>query len=343
MPEKSKKLFPTVTVILAVALAAGALLLFRGGEEPGPATESSFHGPAQGAGAPAGNATTAENPEDLSPLRGASRPQEDAVVTLAFVDALTDFLVQRYHPAEGATRSTSSATVKALNQRFGRGLDGLAHQDADEGAARTEILNYALASGMIGKLYGLYADWFMEALVQRAVEAPTDLTLAGGRQERRALTRAEIADLLRLNAPRVETLAGTFRAVATHPELAKDLERYLDSARKAATANDRFQEIVSRETPPEKELRKAGDRLKKAIAAREQIRADILDRLRASCQGRCEEDGDSLYTVQWCARRLAGHPERTDALAAAADVLDDLAARFRAKAAELESAAPSDS
>lgn len=138
---------------------------------------------------------------------------------------------------------------------------------------------------MARKLYDLYADWFLEALILRSLETPTDLTLAGGRQERRALTRDETADMLRLNAPRIEALAGTFRAVGTHPELVKDLERYLDTSRKVAAANDRFQEIVSRETPPEKELRKAGDRLKKVIAAREQVRADIMDRLRRFLSG----------------------------------------------------------
>ncbi|MES9995485.1 hypothetical protein [Desulfovibrio aminophilus] len=339
MPKQTKKLFPTVTVILAVALAAGALLLFRGGEEPAPSSESSFTGPAQGA--PTANATTAETPEDIPLWRKSPRPQEDAVVTLAFVDALTDFLVQRYHPTEGPTHSASTATFKTLNQHFGRSLDGLGRQSPEEGAARAEILNYALASDMARKLYDLYADWFLEALILRSLETPTDLTLAGGRQERRALTRDETADMLRLNAPRIEALAGTFRAVGTHPELVKDLERYLETSRKVATANDRFQEIVSRETPPEKELRKAGDRLKKVIAAREQVRADIMDRLRRFCQGHCEEDGESLYAVQWCARRLAGHPERVAVLTAMADALDNLAARFRAKAGELEAAAPS--
>lgn len=335
MAERKLKPISLAAVLLAVILAATALFLFRGGDEPSLPTESSTGGQAQGLGGQA--AVPGEEP---APWAAQPRPQEDRVVGLAFLDALADFTIVHYHPAGAGTRSAFSATFKGLSQRFGRGLDGLTHASPEPGPARAEILDYVLGPGTVRALAELYAGWFVDDLVQRSLENPVQLALSDGRSEERALTRDETADLLRLAAPRLKALAATLRAVAAHPESVASLERYLNAAAKVEAANAAYQELISQEGSPAKERTRAAERLKKAIAAREQLRAGALDRIRAACGPDCPEDGDLLYTILWCGRRLHGHPERAAALTAGADALDGLAARFLAKASELEAAAP---
>lgn len=334
MAERKLKPISTAAVLLAVILAATALFLFRGGEEPSLPSESTG-GPAQGLGEQA--AVPGEEP---APWAAQPRPQEDRVVGLTFLDALADFAIVHYHPAGTGTRSAFSATFKGLNQRFGRGLDGLTHASPEPGPARAEILEYVLGPGTVRALADLYAGWFVDDLVQRSLDTPVQLALSDGRSEERVLTRDETADLLRLAAPRLKALAATLRAVAAHPESVTGLERYLNAAAKVEAANAAYQGLISQEDSPAKERTRAAERLKKAIAAREQLRAGALDRIRAACGPDCPEDGDLLYTIMWCGRRLHGHPERAAALTAGADALDGLASRFLAKASELEAAAP---
>ena len=335
MSERKLKPFSMAAALLAVVLAAIALFLFRSGEEPSLPTESTLSGPAQGLGPQA-----AAPGEEPAPWAAQPRPQEDKVVGLDFLDALADFCITHYHPAGTGAKSAFSGTFKALNQRFGRSLDGLTHQNQEPGPARAEILHYVLGPGMIRNLAGLYSEWFVEDLVQRSLGSPAQLALSDGRSEERPLTRDETADLLRLAAPQAKALASTLRAVAAHPETVTGLERYLDAASKVEAANAKYQDLISQEGSPAKERTRAAERLKKTIAAREQLRAGALDRIRAACGADCPEDGDLLYTVMWCGRRLRGHPERAEALTAAAEALDNLASRFLAKASELEAAAP---
>ena len=49
---------------------------------------------------------------------------------------------------------------------------------------------------------------------------------------------------------------------------------------------------------------------------------------------------EAIRTTGDTVMRINGHPERAAALTAGADALDGLAARFLAKASELEAAAP---
>jgi hypothetical protein len=336
MAERKMKPFSMAAVLLAVILAAVALFLFRSNEEPSLPAESSLSGPAQGPGPQAQGPAT----EEPAPWAAQPRPQEDRVVGLAFLDALADFCIAHYHPAGSGTKSAFSATFKTLNQHFGRSLDGLSHESQEPGPARAEILDYALGPGMVRTLSGLYAEWFVEDLVQRSLGDPMQLALSDGRSEERALTRDETADLLRLAAPRAKALAATLRAVAAHPETVTSLERYLTAASKVEAANAKYQDLVTQEDAPAKARNRAAEELKKAIAAREQLRAEALDRVRAACGADCPEDGDLLYTIMWCGRRLRGHAEQAESLTAAAAALDELAGRFLAKASELEAAAP---
>lgn len=337
MPRQPRKYPLTVIILLIVALAATIFFLTRHEEETvpegTPLTAPALNPPVA-SGPPAGmeeaNATSAKP----------ARPVEDKVITSAFAEGLADYLVSHYHPAgsggDPQSPATSTASFKGASQTWGQGLQGLNFQSRDLGQARREIFTYIMGPGMIHGLYDLYVGYFLEVLEERAQSAEKTFSLPDSKTEQRPLSAAQTAEMLRLNAPKIQAMAATLRAIAGRPQVLKELGRYHEAARRAQEANDRFQDLMSRANPADKDVMRLGTALKNAIAAREQIKSGLLDQVRADCGRHCQDDADILYFLLWSARRLQGHADQAPALAAMGEVLEDLSARFLSEAGRLE-------
>jgi hypothetical protein len=340
-----------ILIACAVLLAVGAFfILNRNTEEPS-TVRSEVAPPATGpAKAPAWvdkgqeakpdySSTTAE-PEKATPppASEAEKPEapktievsEDKMVTFTFVESLADFLLHRFQPRGSNGKPDSLATAVALNRYYGRELDGFAVSGNDIGASRKAVYDYAFNPTMLKTLYDIYAPAFMVHLVDTAANTEREYVV-GKTTENRTLTTDEIKVMLRLNARRIERTAEVFHAFADDPSIIETAGKYRRAAKAVERANGQLQAVMAdgKATGP------ASDRLKQAILFRERVRAEIVTRLKRVCQS-CP-DSELFYLSQWAYRRTLGQSEeKLKAFGTAADLMDDLAGRFRAKAEELK-------
>lgn len=275
MPRQSRK-FPLTAAVLLVLVLAAALFFFTRHEEETAPGGPSLTAPALNAPVVSGPPAGMEEANASAPRP--ARPTEDKVVGSAFVEGLADYLVSHYHPAgsggDPQSPAASTASFKGVSQTWGQGLQGLNFQNRDLGQARQEIFAYVMGPGMVRGLYDLYVDYFLEALEDRALSTEKAVSLPDGTSAQRPLTTAQTAEMLRLNAPKIQAMAATLRAIDGHPEMLKKLDRYTEADRRTLEANNRFQDLMSRKSPPEKDVVRLGTVLKQAIAAREQIKAE---------------------------------------------------------------------
>ncbi|WP_272701334.1 hypothetical protein [Desulfovibrio sp. Fe33] len=341
-----------ILIVCAALLAAGALLMLnRTKEDPSsvrvevtqpaepPAKAPDWVDKGQEA-KPDYSAATAE-PETTAPAtapKAAQAPEEpqtievteDKMVTFSFVESLTDFLLQRFQPRNANGKPDSLASAVALNKYYGRELDGFAVSGNDIGASRKAVYDYVFAPGMLKTLYEIYAPAFMVHLVDTAATAERNYVV-GEATETRTLTTDEIKVMLRLNAQRIERTADVFHAFADDPSIVETAGKYRRAAKAVERANGQLQAAMAEG----KDSGEASDRLKQAILFRERTRAEVVEQLKKVCQP-CPES-ELFYLSQWAYRRTLGQSEeKLKAFGAAADIMDDLASRFRAKAEELK-------
>jgi len=339
-----------ILIVCAALLAVGAfLMLNRTKEDPSsvrvevtqpaepPAKAPDWVDNGQEA-KPDYSAATAE-PETIAPSQEpAQAPKEqetievteDKMVTFSFVESLTDFLLQRFQPRNSNGKPDSLATAVALNRYYGRELDGFAVSGNDIGTSRKAVYDYVFAPGMLKTLYELYAPAFMVHLVDTASTSEREYVV-GDTTETRTLTNDEIKVMLRLNAQRIERTADVFHAFADDPSIVEMAGKYRRAAKAVERANGQLQTAMAEG----KDSGEASDRLKQAILFRERTRAEIVGHLKKVCQP-CPE-AELFYLSQWAYRRTLGQSEeKLKVFGAAADIMDDLAARFRTKADELK-------
>lgn len=336
----------------AVALATGAYFILSGPKADGPVVRQEIAPPEENATAPAWvstgqkpepdyssgslqahNATPAPEPEPtmegtISP--GPIEVREDPTVTLTFVESLTDALLDGFRPVGSRGTPVSTTSIKSLNMYFGREMRGLPAAGDDVRAARKAVLDSVFTPERITALHALYAPVLVADLADSALTEARSYTV-GDAVEERTLTPAETATMLRLVARDAERAGASLRAVGNDPAVIELAGKYLGAARAVERANARLQAAVDGGD----DTATAGQRLKQAILQREQIRASVIASMREACPD-CP-DSELFYLAQWAYRRTLDQPQkRLPAFVAAADALDDLARRLRARSSELE-------
>jgi len=255
---------------------------------------------------------------------------EDEMVTFTFVESLADFILHRFHPQDTKGKPATLASAKALNMYYGQELDGFAISGNDIRMARELVLDYAFTPKMIRTLYNLYTPFFMAHIVDTASSDEREYKVRGT-AEQRVLSNEEIKAMLKLNACKIEQTATVFQAIADDPSITEMAGKYLRAAKAVERANVQLQVAVS----DEKDTSKPGQRLKQAILQRERVKAATVSRLKQACPA-CTE-AELFYLAQWAYRRVLNGPEeQLEAFSVTAEVLNDLAGRFRAQSDELE-------
>lgn len=268
-------------------------------------------------------------PEEIPTQTNVIEITEDKVVTFTFVESMADFLLHRFQPTNKNGKPTTLASAKALNVYYGLELDGFNVQGDDIRAARKSVLDYAFTPTMIRTLYDLYIPVFMAHLVDTATNDDREYTV-GVQKERRSLSKAETATMLKLNAFYIEQTASILRAIAEDPSITNLAGQYIQAAKAVGRANAQLQNAIT----DEKDTSKPSQRLKQAILQREEVKKSIINRLKKTCPT-CKNN-DLFYLAQWGYRRLLNEPEKkVDSFSTAADVLTDMATRFQSKADEL--------
>jgi len=338
-----------ILIVCALVLAIGAYILFSDSAQDVPTHRQVVAPPEKPASAPSwvnkgqkaqpdySSATTkAHNATPVPKERTAVSKtkvlevREDNMVTFTFVESLADFMLHRFLPQNMQGRPATLASTKSLNMYYGQDLDGFDVNSDDIRMARKTVLDYAFTPKMIRILYDLYTPVLMAHIVDTAATDEREYK-NGDTVERRTLTNAETATMLRLNALQIEQTATAFRAIANDSSITELAGKYLGAAKAVERANLQLQNAMADET----NTSKPSLRLKQAIIQREQIKKSVISRLKKACS-ECP-DSDLFYLAQWSYRRVLGEPnKKLETFGIAADVLDDLAKRFQDKANELE-------
>ena len=255
--------------------------------------------------------------------------REDPVVTVDFLDYLAAYAVKAYQPGPDGTH----ATFRGLNKSFTQGMHGLDAGGADIREARMQVMDYVFAPGTPQKLAKLYGELLAQRMADAALDAEKRMPEPGGGTATRSLTREEAAELLTLAAREARRTASTFRALAARPETMEAAARYLQAQNRVDAANARFQAALGSGG----DTAEAGRQLKNAIQARERIRSGLVSTVKDACSGDCGTDAEIFYAAQWVHRRVMDRPERLQAVAAGADLLNDFAQRLDARAADVAS------
>ncbi|WP_319467144.1 hypothetical protein [uncultured Pseudodesulfovibrio sp.] len=256
--------------------------------------------------------------------------KEDSVVTLSFVEALSNFFLSRFVPADTSGVSTTGVSAKSVNMHFGQELTGFSVPGDDIRTARKAVLDYAFTPSMLKTLEQIYSPAFLAYLVDSATTQEREYTV-GMDKEIRPLTVAETSEMLRLNANVLKQTASIFRIIANDPTITELAGKYLRSAKAVERANGQLQTAIA----DEKDTAKAGQRLKQAILQREHVKNSIVSRIKRHCPG-CSSS-EAFYIAQWAYRRVLGEPvKRLPTFKTASELLDKMSKRFLQEAAKLK-------
>ncbi len=342
---KQRKL-AAILITLATFLAIGSYALFSDTTEEGPVRRAVV--PSEDPVAPfwvnkeqevkpdytpstaeAQNATPVKVDDAKSDKSQVIEITEDQMVTFSFVESLADFILSRFHPQSTKGTPATLTSAKALNMYYGQELDGFSISGSDIRRSRKAIFDYAFTPTMIRTLYDLYAPVFMAQIVDTASSDEREYKVREN-TERRVLSNAEITAMLRLNARKIDQTASIFKAISSDPSITKMAGKYLMAAKAVERANVQLQNAMA----DDKNTSKASQRLKQAIQQRERIKTEVISLLKPACPG-CTE-AELFYLAQWSYRRILNGPEENlETFGVAADVLEDMAERFRTQADEL--------
>ena len=280
--------------------------------------------------ADAQNATPVKVDTDQSNKTQVIEFVEDKMVTFTFVESLADFFLHRFHPQNTMGKPATLASAKALNMYYGQELDGFSVSGNDIRMSRKAVLDYAFTPTMVKTLYNLYAPVLMAHIVDTAGSDERKYTVKNS-SEQRVLTNKETIEMLRLNARKIDQTASIFRTIGTNPSITEMAGKYLMAAKAVERANVQFQNAMA----DNKNTSKASLRLKQAIQQRERIKAQTISLLKKTSP-ECSE-AELFYLAQWAYRRVLNGPtEKLETFGVVADVLDDLAKRFRTQADEIK-------
>jgi len=339
-----------ILIACALLLAIGSYILLSDSTEEGPQHRAGIIQPSQEAAtAPSWVNEGQDSKPDYSPSTADAQnatpvpvenevkknPQiievtEDNMITFSFVESLADFVLHRFHPQSTNGKPATIASAKALNMYYGQEMDGFSVSGNDIRMSRKTVLDYAFTPAMIRTLYDLYAPVFMVHIIDTASSDEREYKVKNS-TERRELINDEIKVMLRLNAYKIEQTASIFKAIANDPTITEMAGKYLRAAKAVERSNVQLQNAIA----DEKDTSKAGARLKQSIIQRERIKANTISRLKKACPT-CTE-AELFYLAQWAYRRVLNGPdEKLETFGVAAEVLDDLAGRFRAQADEIK-------
>ncbi|MDD4951722.1 MAG: hypothetical protein PHV85_04160 [Desulfovibrionaceae bacterium] len=300
-------------------------------EPAGPEPESA---PSAGLERPAEPGPKAEGPRVVV---------EDKVVGFSFLNHVARFAVERYCPAGPGEKGPIGAGFRALNMACGSDLAGLSFEGDDIRKARQMVLDYLFRPETLKAVYASYADLFLDDLAAAAEETEKTLADAQGVETRRVMNPAEVADMLRLYADKLDSWAEVFRTLARNPDIVRSVARYHQAARAVEAANSEYQERLSQAQDLAGEhTAESGQRLKQAIVKRERIRAGVVSALKDPKKTCAEPDNGLFYMAQWAYRRTGAEPEDLNTLDTASTLMADLADRMRARAEGLTAPAPAE-
>ncbi|MCL1889016.1 MAG: hypothetical protein FWF99_00735 [Desulfovibrionaceae bacterium] len=272
---------------------------------------------------------------------------EDAVVTADFVRDLAEFLAANYWPrgshVAAMDRENSTASLSAVNQRYGMALTSFTSTRAREGRRdfyrdRRLLLNYVFNPYMLPALTRMYADQLAGCLVE---SAGGQIRNAGGREIR--LGDEEIISMLRYYA-RYARAAGRVLLAYAESGSAHERIRVLRQAEEAGfEANARMLEASYRQdvalAQGEREnirlaaeaVSQAGEEYRLAVLALREAREQVALSVAGGQEGFL--DNDSLvYIANWAARR---GPRGGQSLQAASASMDYLSRVLLQKADDL--------
>ena len=295
-------------------------------------------GLSEGSGLPGEVSVTTESGRTAK-VGGMSLPvHEDSVISSTVIEDLARRLVNSYYPAGSFAGANSgellSLSLRTLNLHYATRTESYFKK------SRLDTLRYVLAPSMLEALYQLYVGKLIEDMQRIASSEPREL---GGVE--RVLKPAEQREMFRSYAGLASGVAGVLEACVASPGISEKLDSYYQAATVAAARNVDYLESAqvreeARRLGGEKLARanqvyeKAMLRHQQSIVAREQAKDDLLGALRKYPHVRNLDDGNIIYTAAWINRRLADHSADNQSLAAAARVLNNLAARFKAAGAQ---------
>ena len=273
-------------------------------------------------------------------------PQEQRVVTPAFVLDLADFVVSSYHPEWGLDNPREEGTlrisVRAINARYGTELTGLRHASSVLQEARQEVLARLLKPRILESAYDRYSDSFVQALIRAARESPRRVEGPEGEEREKELSDGDIAKMLRLGSSYLQNVSTVFTTLGENRELNPLIADYLESDNKAVHFNYKLSQIEEklREGNAE-ELQEGREKIvrrySQAIAAREDARQMLVQRLRKRAEERIELDvAEILYIAEWVHRRLQGDAGRRSSIMKGGEMLRDLGDKLDRRARSLE-------
>ncbi|MDR2891887.1 MAG: hypothetical protein LBV80_02220 [Deltaproteobacteria bacterium] len=263
---------------------------------------------------------------------------EDAAVPLNFVTDLAVYLANSYQPADSrtASRATSRAGLKDLNQRYGIDLKGFAGGNSatrDYYRDRRLILNYAFTPSLVQALTNLYVDRFADNLAQAGLN-------------RGDLNQAQTAAMLEYYAADCRALGAAFMLYAETPDASLRVAEYTRAQQETYAANARHLDAkvaveMARESGEAASIQEAGkdvSRLEKVYAEcrrREKSAEDRVLRIMSRASTRRLDAASLVYAAGWLGRRGSGNEQTIRAAAASlaftAEVLNEKAAELLAQ------------
>lgn len=275
-----------------------------------------------------------------------------------FVKDLASYVVAKYYPA-GSVDNTGSEGVsainfKSLNARYGIEFIGMRHQGNTLKAARNEILNFLMQPKVLNALYSLYADQFVQEIVNQARDTQKEFVVDEDEIEQRSLSNRHIEEILRLNSNYLQNVAQIFQIAGKDTHISKLVDSYLKADQEVTDANfelnkvkNRYQillekakqkdnEIEEQEVLEVKEIKEqASLEYRDAIRKRERFRKKIIQRVHDNTQNLSLAEHEILSVAQWAFRRMDTNKEQRDFLLQLSELLKKLSAEFKARARQL--------
>lgn len=319
--------------IVVVAVIAAAAFVFMAGRKP----DTEVMGLIRQAPPEAAKPITDNAFDEQGRLRtkAGGAPGEDSMIPWSFVSDLSDFMLDHYQPAGTRQNPTDKAVFtlgyKQLNMRYGLEVSHFAHDSPDVPGARKQVFDYVFRPGVLTALHTLYAESFVQDVAQKAALAEREFQRPDGGFETRTLNGREAAEGLGLMAGFLRDAGRVLRAMGANERIMAMLPEYEEASRQVNLAYSEFNDL--RESGG-KGLAQAGERIKKAIERREALRQAVVGAVRRDA-GRLALQQDAIfYLVQWGARRVAADETRRGSLSVAGKLLDDLANKLNAAAAQ---------
>ncbi len=285
----------------------------------------------------------------------------DYVITNYFIQDLTEYMLAHYSPPHTKKNPREKGQVrlnfKSLNARYGLELTGFKYRGDDPQEARQEILSQIMDKEVLENIYDLYLPEFIEQFLQAAQEKKWVFVTAEGEQQKRGLSKDQLAELLENKSAYMSDLAHVFNSLAHDETTTKLVKDYLQHEQDAVHANyvlnqeqnrvrllrkqaqkleEKDQELQIDIAQAEQDMDAAAQDYRRAIQQRERAREALITEIRAQDRPQDLEGHDILFVAEWVQRRFV-QGQNQGAVAMVAQILQDLAQQFSQKAAELRS------